>query len=49
METIEELTVVPNIQNYERILVNKMTEIEGKLAEELYALRRGRGTTDLIF
>jgi hypothetical protein len=41
---------MPNFKIYERILANKMTlEIEGKLAEELYAFRKGRATTDLFF
>jgi hypothetical protein len=35
---------------YERILANKIIkEIKGKLAEELYAFRAGRATTDLTF
>jgi hypothetical protein len=35
---------------YKRILGNKMIkEIKGKLAEELYAFKEGRATTDLIF
>jgi hypothetical protein len=33
-----------------RVLTNKMIkEVKEKLAEELYACRRGRATTDLIF
>jgi hypothetical protein len=35
---------------YERILANQIIkEIKGQLAEELYAFRAGRATTDLIF
>jgi hypothetical protein len=49
VETIEELQC-QTFKIYERILVNKITlEIKGKLTEEIYALRQGWATTDLIF